>query len=144
MEKGGANSLRLSSLLSPLSCSIAAERQWRRPPGLETGITLGNVRRLGTGVEDLRWESCGKRGCSRHPAMNSVLGGIIQIRAAMAPITAQVGHDTPVDVPKIVGRPIFIVRTLPTTHHPIPFPVAVYGSGHWLASRQLPPKPVAR
>jgi hypothetical protein len=31
----------LSSLLSPLSCSIAAERQWRRPPGLETGIGSG-------------------------------------------------------------------------------------------------------
>ena len=30
VEKGGASSLRLSSLLSPLSCSIAAERQWPR------------------------------------------------------------------------------------------------------------------
>jgi hypothetical protein len=28
----------LSSLLSPLSCSIAARRQWRRPRRLETGI----------------------------------------------------------------------------------------------------------
>ena len=38
VEKGGASSLRLSSLLSPLTCSIAAERQWRRPRRLETGI----------------------------------------------------------------------------------------------------------
>ena len=51
VEKGGANSLRLYSLLSPLSCSIAAKRQWRRPPGLETVITnLGNS--LGPGTRN--------------------------------------------------------------------------------------------
>ena len=40
VEKGGANSLRLSSLLSPLSRSIAAERQWRRPRRLKTGLGI--------------------------------------------------------------------------------------------------------
>ena len=36
--------VRLSSLLSPLSCSIAAERQWRRPRRLETGIEIRHPR----------------------------------------------------------------------------------------------------
>ena len=35
----------LSSLLSPRSCSIAAERQWRRFLGLATGIKQGGFRR---------------------------------------------------------------------------------------------------
>jgi hypothetical protein len=40
VEKGRASLLRLYSLLSPLSCSIAAMRQWRRRDGLAEGLSF--------------------------------------------------------------------------------------------------------